>query len=224
MYSGDWRISVLLYVVYLASFTFIIVEEVMYMHDLWPSFIYSSLLGVCLANPSRRLALMFFAPVFCDVLLVILQLIHAFRTAMLSGSLINTAPLLKALYKDGFIYFMAVFSLRLWSACLFSWGDSAYWYTSTYLEFALTSISASRLTLHLRKVAKRGITPPTSHLTGASLTTDSSSPERYGARKISPWTFPWTDRGDDTTTGTELTSYERGKSRHEAPLHEALEP
>ena len=55
--------------------------------------------------------------VICETVLVLLQLLHAYRHARkLEAVLRPITPLLLTLYVDGFAYFVLVASLRLWSA------------------------------------------------------------------------------------------------------------
>jgi hypothetical protein len=69
------------------------------------------------------LGIVYFLPVVCEIVLVAMQLFHAYRhTIRLNSRLLPTTPLLRTLYADGFAYFVVVVTLRLWTA--FIVGDS----------------------------------------------------------------------------------------------------
>ncbi|PVF97141.1 hypothetical protein CPB86DRAFT_798285 [Serendipita vermifera] len=62
-------------------------------------------------------------------------------------------PLLRTLYMDGTIYFLVVFGMRLFTGLLLTVGPATLFYLTIFLEYALTSMSISRLFIHLRIVA-----------------------------------------------------------------------
>lgn len=52
-----------------------------------------------------------------ETVLVVMQLLHAYRHARKLGAVLQpVTPLLLTLYVDGFAYFVVVATLRLWSA------------------------------------------------------------------------------------------------------------
>ena len=55
--------------------------------------------------------------ILCEIVLVVMQLVHANRHTKQLGIIDHrVAPLLRTLYMDGFVYFVVVVTLRLWSA------------------------------------------------------------------------------------------------------------
>lgn len=55
--------------------------------------------------------------IICEIVLVVMQLVHANRHTRQLGIIgHHVAPLLRTLYMDGFVYFVVVVTLRLWSA------------------------------------------------------------------------------------------------------------
>jgi hypothetical protein len=76
-------------------------------------------LELCAENTSQLIGKVYFIPVFIEVVLVVLQLFHAYRhTRLLTISRLPITPLLRTLYADGFAYFVVVLILRLWSGFL----------------------------------------------------------------------------------------------------------
>ena len=62
-------------------------------------------------------------------------------------------PILQALYRDGAVYFILVFAMRLWTGLQLAIGVESLFYLSIFAEYAFTSIAISRLFIHLRSVA-----------------------------------------------------------------------
>ncbi|KAG8760019.1 hypothetical protein FRC14_004346, partial [Serendipita sp. 396] len=63
-------------------------------------------------------------------------------------------PLLRTLYMDGTIYFLIVFSMRIFTGLVLAFASETLFYLSIFAEYALTSTAISRLFIHLRMVAR----------------------------------------------------------------------
>ena len=141
---------------------------------------------------------------------MVLQLKHSivhrhFLQEVTGGSL----PILKALYRDGTMYFMLVFAMRLWTGLMVRWktiikymklnitlqlavATETLFYLSIFAEYAVTSIAISRLFIHLRSVARRHLSgQPTETMlqpTGATIQRQTqlfSAADPFGPRRQS---------------------------------------
>ncbi|KAG8800049.1 hypothetical protein FRC16_003822 [Serendipita sp. 398] len=63
-------------------------------------------------------------------------------------------PLLRTLYMDGSIYFLIVFSMRIFTGLVLTFATETLFYLSIFAEYALTTTAVSRLFIHLRMVAR----------------------------------------------------------------------
>lgn len=77
------------------------------------SITYFDTINICTMDPIRLLGGLYFSPIGCEVALVAFQLFHAYLHAY---RVKDATPLLRVLYADGFLYFLLVAALRLWSA------------------------------------------------------------------------------------------------------------
>ncbi|PVG03744.1 hypothetical protein CPB86DRAFT_848698, partial [Serendipita vermifera] len=153
LYSGNVCVSIGLYVAFFSTHAITIIISSFVMADMWSSIAYYKGIRLCATKENRLLAVGYFTPVFCETVLVVLQLWHGYRHTRRIRAIRYMAPLLRTLYADGFMYFVVVVSFRLWTAFIFLFADSSLWYISTYLEFGVISTCVSRLVLHLRAAA-----------------------------------------------------------------------
>lgn len=109
-------------------------------------------------------------PLILEVYIFALQVVHHYtRNRVRRQHDIATFGLVKTLYMDGYVYFIACMVLRVVS--LFAWqgGSRELLYLTNQFEFGLTVPFAARFHLHLREVAQKSGTTFASTDQGAGL-------------------------------------------------------
>ncbi|PVF97333.1 hypothetical protein CPB86DRAFT_857104 [Serendipita vermifera] len=154
LYHKNRLLSWVMYGIFLLTHTIGVAIMVRTLVVLWPAVRYSRIFNVCIGQFVDGLwALYYMLPL--EVILIVLQAIHLFRHRHLvvdsGGS--NFVPLLRTIYLDGSVYFVIVFCLRLTAGTIFITNRASIFYIATWMEYSFSSLTVSRLFLHLRRVA-----------------------------------------------------------------------
>ncbi|KIM29954.1 hypothetical protein M408DRAFT_7862 [Serendipita vermifera MAFF 305830] len=100
--------------------------------------------------------LMFAYQLPLEILIISLQFKHCFdRRYLVHDTCAATLPLLYVFSRDGLVYFVLAFVMRLATGTLVATRIVWPFYTFTFLEFSLTSIVICRLFIHLRMVVRQ---------------------------------------------------------------------
>ncbi|PVG03057.1 hypothetical protein CPB86DRAFT_811171 [Serendipita vermifera] len=108
----------------------------------------------CIGTPEPLNGGLYLTPMVIESLVLILTLLHAVRYHRQRQDLVGSTAagaILQALYVDGCLYYLIVFSLRLATTLVYYIEANALVLLLPYLEYALTSTITSRWFISLRK-------------------------------------------------------------------------
>lgn len=93
LYTTTPWVSYSLYAVFIITHGLTIIMSSVIVHNLWPSVAYVKEVHLCVATPSKQLALAYFPPVLCEVYLVALTIYHAKQYTIALHPLLNLRTL-----------------------------------------------------------------------------------------------------------------------------------
>ncbi|KAG8828949.1 hypothetical protein FRC17_007294 [Serendipita sp. 399] len=121
---------------------------------IYETMFYSRILRSCVGSPRALTGAIYITPIFAESFIVGMTLYHAVQFSRRHADLGATMAhrILNALYIDGCLYYVIVFSLRLATALVYYLGAPALVLLMPYLEYALTSTVTSRWFLSFRRI------------------------------------------------------------------------
>ncbi|KAJ1301669.1 hypothetical protein OPQ81_008907 [Rhizoctonia solani] len=116
-----------------------------------PQLTYSSLAGICsVAEKPVTLQAVWAAPLVFEILIFAMTLYKCLEHAKTQQLQV---PLLRTLYRDGFLYFLVIVVMRILNLALWIVAPVSLIYLGLYFIWALITLLISRLLLNLRNVS-----------------------------------------------------------------------
>ncbi|KAG8782314.1 hypothetical protein FRC15_007142 [Serendipita sp. 397] len=154
---------------------------------------------VCGASSVASLPKVYWVLIALELYVFILQIVHHYTHARFRRKHnLPSFTLVKTLYNDGYIYYISVLHLRMFTCLVWEFGPGSLWYAGGQLEFSMTVALASRFHLHLRRAALG----PT--YTGVSYDITDQFAGKKGAKQYSMSTGTTTTATTATTTTAAL--------------------
>ncbi|KAG8828952.1 hypothetical protein FRC18_009705 [Serendipita sp. 400] len=113
-----------------------------------PSLVYLSFSRTCYSNPPKEVGYIYLPPMLAESGIMALQVVHHYRSR--ENRLMVRTPLIQTMYRDGYLYFAAVMTVRFVCFFTFAFGPVSLWSFGNVLDFPLTSALISRFFLQLR--------------------------------------------------------------------------
>ncbi|KAG8807549.1 hypothetical protein FRC19_006609 [Serendipita sp. 401] len=118
------------------------------MTKITPSLLYLSFSRTCYSNTPKEIGYIYLPPMLAESGIMALQVVHHYRSR--ENRLMVRTPLIQTMYRDGYLYFAAVMTVRFICFFTFAFGPVSLWSFGNVLDFPLTSALISRFFLQLR--------------------------------------------------------------------------
>ncbi|KAL5639292.1 hypothetical protein ACGC1H_006711 [Rhizoctonia solani] len=151
LYGRSRRVLVFLAILYILTYISIITTATMALLHMIPQLTYSPLAGIC-SVPEKPVALqaVWAAPLGFEILIFAMTLYKCLEHAKTQQLQV---PLLRTLYRDGFLYFLVGRFMRILNLALWIVAPVSLIYLGLYFIWALITLLISRLLLNLRDVS-----------------------------------------------------------------------
>lgn len=148
LYKNDSKVRLGLYIwlglCHIATFTIAGISMARFI----PFLMYLPLTSTCITTTDPLVPFVYVPPLLAEGGILVLQILNHTRRKKVDRSFKST--LLSALYRDGYLYFGSIMSLRLVAVFLYKFAPSSLWFISNQLDFALSTALISRFFLQLR--------------------------------------------------------------------------
>lgn len=214
LYSGRKAFVWSIYIVYFVTHGAAVVLGILALPSISSMTVFYTPVNVCaLLTPAPVAGIPYFFPLALELYVFILQIVnHYSRNRFRKEHELPSFGLLRTLYLDGYLYFVACMLLRVLTTLMWQINAAGLGYSSNQFEFAMTATLASRFYLHLRKVIqKRVVGTMMDQYTGVSYDNAQFARPRastLGSLELSvlqefPAAVPMSPTGEESTSDSE---------------------
>ncbi|KAG8752170.1 hypothetical protein FRC14_007276 [Serendipita sp. 396] len=113
-----------------------------------PSLIYIPVTGTCYSVPDPLIRSIYLPPLLAEGGIVLLQIVnHVHRRRQRS---LLKSPLVSTLFRDGYLYFALVLTIRLFCLFIYEFADPSLWFIANQMDFPISTALITRFFLQLR--------------------------------------------------------------------------
>ncbi|KIM31623.1 hypothetical protein M408DRAFT_20857 [Serendipita vermifera MAFF 305830] len=113
-----------------------------------PFLMYLPLTSTCYTITDPLVPFVYIPPLLAEGGILVMQILNHIQRRKADTSF--KSPLLSTLYRDGYLYFGCIMSLRLVAVFLYEFGPGSLWFIANQMDFALSTTLISRFFLQLR--------------------------------------------------------------------------
>ncbi|CAE6495867.1 unnamed protein product [Rhizoctonia solani] len=151
LYGRSRKVLVFLVVLYILTYISILATATLALLHMIPQLTYSPLAGICsVSEKPVTLQAVWAAPLGFEILIFAMTLHKCLEHAKTQQLQV---PLLRTLYRDGFLYFLVIVVMRILNLALWIVAPVSLIYLGLYFIWALITLLISRLLLNLRDVS-----------------------------------------------------------------------
>ncbi|CEL53936.1 hypothetical protein RSOLAG1IB_06718 [Rhizoctonia solani AG-1 IB] len=151
LYGRSRRVLVFLVILYGLTYISILVTATLALVHMIPRLSYSALAGICsVSEKPVTLQAVWAAPLGFEIIIFVMTLHKCLEHAKTQQL---QAPILRTLYRDGFLYFLVIVVMRILNLALWIVAPVSLIYLGLYFIWALITLLISRLLLNLRNVS-----------------------------------------------------------------------
>ncbi|PVF95288.1 hypothetical protein CPB86DRAFT_595795 [Serendipita vermifera] len=121
------------------------------MMKILPVLLYLPMIDSCYTVADRIVGGVYVPPLLAEGSMFLLQIVDHVRRRK-QTTLIKT-PLLSTLFRDGYIYFSAILSLRIICVFVYGFGPTSLWFIANQMDFPIAAALISRFFIQLRGAA-----------------------------------------------------------------------
>ncbi|PVF94221.1 hypothetical protein CPB86DRAFT_52931 [Serendipita vermifera] len=160
------KIRIFLVLMLVGSHICMLVFTIMLLEGTVPNMIYSDVLRTCMSIPSKALGAVYVTPIFIESVIAFATVFHAwsYRYSSTNFQSSSMKAVIKAIYVDGFLYYMLVLIARIGTALVYWVGPPSLLFLC-FFEYAFLSTITSRWFLSFRKVLAESFTSTTGPMT-----------------------------------------------------------